>query len=587
MKKPSVTIRMLLSCLFAVTTAFASATSPVDAFSASGRLKDVFRDPTDPRYLFSYLQSSNRAYYITIQCAFTNSAALIESAIGARLDITGDLVPSDESITRLYIADELRFWPRQEHHRIEVREPPPKDLFAAPNEERLWHVTPDCISTQSFHCIRGKVLAVWNGDSILIRTANGRTVNAELRDQAAPAVGETVDVVGLPETTLYNLRLNRARWRPAPPLVSADEDPLPTSAREIVTGEDGQSAMNMRLHGRPLRLTGIIRNLPGAEPGNDLMYLEDNGYLAPIRIAQSVCRTKDLEIGCTVEIAGVCVMDVDIWRPNAVFPRIRGYKLVVNRAEDVRVLARPSWWTPAKLCAVIGALLVALIAIFIRNRILKRISDLRVRDRTRLSVELHDALSQALTCVALEMQTTSVLARENLPAALEHLDIAGKSLLSCRQELRNCLQDLRSTALDNPNLADAIRNTLEPHVTDVKTVLRFNIPRARLSDNEAHAVLSIIRELALNAVRHGKATVLRIAGVIDGNRLLFSVRDNGGGFDPENRPGIRQGHFGLQGILERVRSLDGSLAIVSRVGKGTRVKGVIAITDPSNGRKPS
>ena len=58
---------------------------------------------------------------------------------------------------------------------------------------------------------------------------------------------------------------------------------------------------------------------------------------------------------------------------------------------------------------------------------------------------------------------------------------------------------------------------------------------------------------------------------IEGDRLLFSVADNGSGFDPATRPGMEQGHFGLEGVMERVKALDGMADIVSAPGKGTRI----------------
>ena len=53
--------------------------------------------------------------------------------------------------------------------------------------------------------------------------------------------------------------------------------------------------------------------------------------------------------------------------------------------------------------------------------------------------------------------------------------------------------------------------------------------------------------------------------------LKFSVRDNGCGFDPDACPGVLDGHFGLQGIRERVASFEGMMDIQSTPGKGTRV----------------
>ena len=69
----------------------------------------------------------------------------------------------------------------------------------------------------------------------------------------------------------------------------------------------------------------------------------------------------------------------------------------------------------------------------------------------------------------------------------------------------------------------------------------------------------------------GAATTLRIAGAMEDGKLMFSVADDGCGFDPMNRPGLAEGHFGLQGVEERVEELGGKMSISSAPGKGTRV----------------
>ena len=155
------------------------------------------------------------------------------------------------------------------------------------------------------------------------------------------------------------------------------------------------------------------------------------------------------------------------------------------------------------------------------------------------------------------------------------LGLAANTLDSCRDELRNCLWDLRNQTLEESDMNEAIRQTLAPHIGDAKLTIRFNVPRERLSDNTAHAILRIVRELATNAVRHGHATQIRIAGAIESGRLLFSVSDNGSGFDPQTAPGIRQGHFGLQGIRDRIDGFEGDFVLDSSPGKGT--KAIISI----------
>ena len=121
----------------------------------------------------------------------------------------------------------------------------------------------------------------------------------------------------------------------------------------------------------------------------------------------------------------------------------------------------------------------------------------------------------------------------------------------------------------------AVRRALAQHIGEAKLDVRFNVPRQRFSDATAHAVIRIIRELAVNAVRHGGADEIRVAGALDGadrSVLAFSVSDNGRGFDPDQAPGLQQGHFGLSGIRDRIRGSNGTMAIVSAPGRGAKVK---------------
>ena len=155
---------------------------------------------------------------------------------------------------------------------------------------------------------------------------------------------------------------------------------------------------------------------------------------------------------------------------------------------------------------------------------------------------------------------------------LAHIEVAGKALKSCRDELRNCLWDLRSQALEETDMEKAILKTLQPHVSKSHLSVNFNVPRSRLADNIAHTLLRVIRELVLNAIRHGGATSVNITGRADGDRIICSVTDNGCGFDPRNSPGVLQGHFGLQGIAERVEQLGGDVTIDSAPGSGTKVE---------------
>jgi len=97
------------------------------------------------------------------------------------------------------------------------------------------------------------------------------------------------------------------------------------------------------------------------------------------------------------------------------------------------------------------------------------------------------------------------------------------------------------------------------------------VPRRNLSESTVHTILRIVRELSSNAVRHGGATRLVLVGGCSEGTLRFTVEDNGCGFDPLTAGGAKEGHFGIQGIRERIKQSAGEMKIESSPGKGTKV----------------
>ena len=95
--------------------------------------------------------------------------------------------------------------------------------------------------------------------------------------------------------------------------------------------------------------------------------------------------------------------------------------------------SRPPWWTPSKFLALVvaHALVILLVGagnvslralVERRSRALNResiarvTSDLKVYERTRLAVELHDSIAQSLTGVSLEIRTARRLAQTDAAA---------------------------------------------------------------------------------------------------------------------------------------------------------------------------
>ena len=351
--------------------------------------------------------------------------------------------------------------------------------------------------------------------------------------------------------------------------------------------------------GRLVQLSGFISDIfPDQEHADWVWLVLSKGDARTyVLLASNRMTTTDPErlIGSEANVNGFCLK-------TRVGACLHGGRFILTDGEEsIRISHRPNPSAPIWFFGTTGVLASALVIILIWNTILRKLierrsqeltdetvarvmSDLKVSERTRLAVELHDSIAQNLTGVSMEIRTADRVADTDLSGMHGHLDLAVKTLDSCRKDLRNCLWDLRNLTLEEEDIADAIRRTLEPHIGDATLSVRFNVPRDRFTDNTAHTILRIIRELATNAIRHGKASAIKVAGSIDGDILHLSVKDNGCGFDPATAPGMVQGHFGLQGIRDRVDGLEGEMRIESTPGTGCKV--TISLHTPSGRKSP-
>ena len=456
-----------------------------------------------------------------------------------------------------------------------------------PDISTLFHQSMSQISTSGRVKAQGKVLCSWDGHFAMIQTQRAGIVHFRTETGDVPQKGTCVEVIGFPQSDFFHITLTHASWKPVANIPLPKHEVHPTTPSKILEGPIDRNTAEIRLHGLDIRICGRVRTPTGTSANHSAIPLEDNGIVFSADVSSLQDAPPAFEPGSLIEVVGTCVFDIEYWRPGIVFPQIKGFSVVVSNSKDIRLLSRPSWWTPTRLVAIIGTLLVCLFAILIWNTALRRLAfrkgrelfheqlghvkaELRTEERTHLAVELHDTLAQNLTGVSLEIDTAAKLADTRHEDMKKHLSIAARSLKSCRDELRNCLWDLRNRALETATMDEAIRQTLAPHVAGVDVAIRFAVPRERISDNTAHAILRIVRELTLNAIRHGKATQIRIAGSVEGDRMLFSVRDNGCGFEPDKAPGFQEGHYGLLGIQERIDEFEGEFSLRSSPGNGTR-----------------
>ena len=546
-----------------------------------GAIKEVFKDEIDPSWFYLVLTDSGKSIYLTLHGSCVRLETL-QKMTGAFVAVSGLCSPWDYGyrVTLGRLINLLDF------KDIEVIRPAPPDPFDVPEVVTIRLPNPEDIPPLERRRLSGKVIAIWRGNRILVKGINGDVHTVELSGGPVPECGAMIEAVGLLKTDLYRMNLSDAIWRHKD--IPAIKDAPIEEAQAILTDAKGSSRIIPTVHGRTFRIRGTVQDRPSSDMQYALVTLKCGSETIPVDVSANRSVLDGISIGCVIEVTGTCIVECDNWHSYSAFPHVTGITLVVRNPSDIKIISRPPWWTPGRLAATIGILIVVIIGIFLWNRMLRRIiekrgrqlfkeqvarigSELRIDERTRLAIELHDSIAQNLTGVALEINAANRTADTDLAKAHKHLNIASTSLKSCRNELRYCLWDLRNSALEKPNMDDAIRQTLAPHLGDTALHIRFNVPRERISDKTAHAIMRIVRELSVNAVRHGAATSIWVAGSVDGTKLLFSVRDNGSGFDPDNCPGAAQGHFGLTGIRERVDVFEGEMKIDSEIGRGSKI----------------
>ena len=568
---------------------FYSITQRLQFVAVKGTVFDVCKDDIDANYAFAFLDVGGK----TITAAFgINDGAFpgMRAIVGNEVLMTGVTGTADAILTprggrrfprrtiRIGGADNCRILRPVVHG--EKRATVHIDDIGT---------TPEMITATPQLRISGSVLVSWPRNHVLVACRSGAVCRAELATEKLPETGAAIELVGRPETDLFDINLARASWKPSGETAVPERQPHETAIQNLFENYRGEAMIDSSQRGKVLTVCGTIKSIAYNEVGNRSLLIKDGDYTLNVICGASVEPPESVAEGCRVRVTGVCVMDSDHWRPQVPLPAVRGLFLVVRRPSDIAVIDSPPWWTPLRMMIVALVLVSLLVAIAVWNLTLhiksrrlgkeiaeselsRRLGKLKIAERTRLAAELHDGIVQNLTGVSMGIRS-AMMSRRLAPEQLDgHLKLALLSLDSCRDDLRDCIWDLHNLTLDESTADEAIRKAVAKHLDGARLSIRFNVPRENMSDNVFYALVRIIRELTINAVRHGHATEIKIAGTVENGRLVFSVQDDGRGFDPSRAPGMEQGHFGLQGISDRVESLGGTFEIESATGKGTRAK---------------
>jgi signal transduction histidine kinase len=180
-------------------------------------------------------------------------------------------------------------------------------------------------------------------------------------------------------------------------------------------------------------------------------------------------------------------------------------------------------------------------------------------ERLRVARELHDGIAQDLVGVGYSLDlllsdpSLSANSRQEIRRTRLSID---ELLTKVRREILN-LRTSNSHSLGSE--IEKLISELEP-----PQQLTLSIEEIALDADVTTQLLLITKEILRNAITHSGATHIGISLYPVNNRTCLEVIDDGiGGAH------VKDGHFGISGIIERVHALNGSITIESI--DGTRV----------------
>jgi PAS domain S-box-containing protein len=197
-------------------------------------------------------------------------------------------------------------------------------------------------------------------------------------------------------------------------------------------------------------------------------------------------------------------------------------------------------------------------------------------ERRRIAREIHDGLAQNLASLRLQARLWHNLIDDD-PERM-HTEVENMRVLLREQirDVRRSIFALRPLALDELGFTLALQQFVQDfgQQNQLHIDLQIHGESEHLPSLLEPVLFRIVQEALNNVRKYADARSVWIElGLKEADSLTLVIQDDGKGFDLSVlEEATRYGHLGLRQMRERVEELDGSLAIASRPGHGTRIR---------------
>lgn len=203
---------------------------------------------------------------------------------------------------------------------------------------------------------------------------------------------------------------------------------------------------------------------------------------------------------------------------------------------------------------------------------MKTIRDIYVlRERNRISRELHDSVGHSLTTIIVQLGAIAKLTENKNPQVSEMAqnlrDFAGQGL----QDIRRLIHDMRPDGLSSGNFLLSLEELFNDSRINEGLDINFRTNKTwwQLREDQELLIYRACQEFISNTKKYANAGLVSISLIFGENELILTMKDNGQGTQLINP------HQGIRGIKERVEELYGDFNVESSPGKGFMMRIVL------------
>ena len=551
-----------------------------------------YRDDADNQRWNLLMEDCSRQFWVGVNkdSLAGTPASVIDSVVrcvgvaSAQFNIRGELMAPQLNVCR---PEDFRV--------LQAGEPDP---FAAPEVPLAaiasYPVTPHRLRT------RGTVTYLLPGTFLMLQAGSiGVRVDTASTEHYAP--GDVAEVSGFVSTAAPVAGIIEAvvrKTESASPPEPVAIEPAMISLLNLAAAERFEAAAPGDYYGCLVRFSATIVDVHPTRAGGEILLRTEDMGLSAVADVAVFARLRALRPGASVVVTGIVQPETAASDGSMATQQGKAdsrMHILLRSADDIRIVRWPSWWSPRRLAALLGAVASCAVASLVWVLLLRRQvawqlvtierklhDEAATEERHRIAREFHDTLEQDLAGIELQLDAAADTTDDDRCRRV--LEKQRGLLARLRQETHDFLWDLRDPARIDGAIVESLaaQTAYLQSGTSVPITLRADDSIGRVPADVQYHLLRIVREAIHNAVRHGDPSAVQVRVGAKDAGIVVEVADDGHGFDMDAKHG-QPGHFGMRGMAERAERIGADLAITSRLGAGTQVRVTVPVTGSQSG----